>query len=72
MSESDFRDPAAQAEAEDSRARDESVTTADAGSVDDVEGMAAADGLTSSPEVAEHYREMTETGANIRGEGELP
>ena len=72
MSESDFRDTGAQAEAEDSRARDEQVTGADPGPLDDVEGMAAADGLTSSPEVAEHYREMTETGANIRGEGELP
>lgn len=72
MSEPDFRDPGAQAEAEDSRPRDESVTGADAGPTDDTEGMAAADGLTSSPEVAEHYKEMTETGANIRGEGELP
>ena len=72
MAQSDFRDADAKAEAQDSAVRDETVTGADPGPVDDTEGMAAADGLTASPEVGEHYREMTETGANVRGEGELP
>ena len=70
MSESDFRDRGAQDEAEQST-RDEAVTGRDAGPADDLEGIAAADGLTSSPEVAEHYREMSETGADITGEGEI-
>lgn len=71
MSQPDFRDPGARREAERAADRDEAVTGADAGPVDDVEGMAAADGLTASPEVAEHYREMTEKGANIAGEGQI-
>ena len=68
MSESDFRDRGAQDEAEQSRRPDESVTGTDPGPVDDLEGIAAADGLTSSPEVGEHYREMSETHADPRGE----
>ncbi|HVF19370.1 MAG TPA: hypothetical protein VNA14_03910 [Mycobacteriales bacterium] len=71
MSQSDFRDRGAQDEAAQSSRRDEAVNGRDAGPIDDLEGMAAADGLTASPEVAEHYREMTETGANIEGEGEI-
>ena len=68
MSESDFRDRGAQDEAEQSRRPDESVTGANPGPVDDFEGIAAADGLTSSPEVGEHYREMSEAGSDAQGD----
>ena len=71
MSESDFRDRGAQDEAEQSARGDDAVTGRDPATVDDLEGIAAADGLTASPEVAEHYREMSETGADIKGEGEI-
>jgi hypothetical protein len=34
---------------------------------------AAAEALTEEmPSVAEHYEEMTEIGANVKGEGEIP
>ena len=71
MSESDFRSEDARAEAEQSAAQDESVTGRDAGPIDD-ESMAAAEGLEVRPGVAEHYQEMTERGANQRGEGAVP
>jgi hypothetical protein len=32
----------------------------------------AAEGLELDPEVAEHYEEMAERGANQKGEGRLP
>jgi hypothetical protein len=32
----------------------------------------AAEGLEVDPEVAEHYEEMAERGANQEGEGRLP
>jgi hypothetical protein len=31
-----------------------------------------ADSLESDPEVAEHYEEMAERGANQKGEGRIP
>jgi len=71
MSQPDFRDPGVQREAERAATHDEAVTGAETGPVDDLEGRAAADGLTSSPEVAEHYREMTDTGTSGQGEGRI-
>lgn len=71
MSETDFRDGGARDEAARAAAADEAVTGADPGPVDD-EDERAAEGLTPSPGVAGHYREMTERGANQQGEGRLP
>ena len=71
MSETDFRTEDARAEADLAAERDEQVTAADAGPVDD-EGLRAAEGLTTPPGTAEHYREMTERGAHQQGEGKLP
>lgn len=56
MSEPDIR--------EDARAEAEASIDKDA--------MAAADGLKPSSGVGEHYREMTEKGANAKGEGRVP
>lgn len=72
MSEPDFRDAGAEQEAEKSADRDEAVTTANAAGADDEAGIAAAEGLTPREGVGEHYREMTERGANQQGEGQLP
>lgn len=71
MSESDFRTDDARAEAEASATVDESVKGRDAGPIDK-DAMAAADGLKPRPGVEKHYREMTETGANAKGEGRIP
>lgn len=38
----------------------------------DEDAMAKADGLEPRPGVKEHYEEMTEIGANARGEGRVP
>lgn len=35
------------------------------------EEEAIADELTLDPEVAEHYEEMNEIGANVKGEGRI-
>jgi hypothetical protein len=71
VTESDFRSEDARAEAEESAGADESVQGRDAGPIDE-EAMAAADGLTTPPGVKEHYQEMTEIGANLEGEGQIP
>lgn len=41
----------------------------DAGPVDDPEAQAAADGLETPPQVAEHYQDYLEKAANLSGEG---
>ena len=71
MSNSDFRTPDAKKEADAAASRDERVTRAGVGTVDE-DDLATADGLTPSPETAEHYREMTARGAQAKGEGRLP
>jgi hypothetical protein len=71
MSETDFRDQDARAEAEQSAEADESVGIRDAGPIDE-DAMRAADGLTVSEDVKENYREATERGANAQGEGRIP
>jgi len=45
--------------------------TRDAGPIDE-DAVKAAEGLTPRPGVKEHYQEMTEKGANAKGEGRLP
>ncbi|MBL7501404.1 hypothetical protein I6A84_36580 [Frankia sp. CNm7] len=64
----DFRNPDAFAEAEEGRRRDESVTGADGGPVDEA-AMRAADGLITTEEVEAAYREHIERGARQKGEG---
>lgn len=71
MTDHDFRTADAQDEAQTAADRDESATGPDAGPVDE-EAMQRAEGLTASPEVAEHYQEMAEKGANAEGEGRVP
>jgi hypothetical protein len=71
MSEADFRTDDARAEAEVAAAADERVDGRDPGRIDE-DDMAAAEGLTAPPEVAESYREATERGANAQGEGRIP
>ncbi|HEU0130392.1 MAG TPA: hypothetical protein VFQ85_05300 [Mycobacteriales bacterium] len=71
MTESDFRTDDARDEAERAAAADEAVTGGDAGDIDR-EAMERAEGLTVDPEVAENYREATERGANVQGEGAVP
>jgi hypothetical protein len=71
MSSSDFRTEDARAEADLSATQDESVKGRDAGPIDE-DAMKAADGLTTPPGVKEHYKEMTEIGANVPGEGQVP
>ena len=46
-------------------------TSADAGPVDDAEAQAAADGLQTPPEVAEHYADRLEKAAQQQGEGQV-
>ena len=53
-------------EAEDAR------TTAHADREPTPDEEKAAEGLDVDPEVAEHYEEMAERGANQQGEGRLP
>jgi hypothetical protein len=38
----------------------------------DADDMAAAEGLTASPETAKSYEEALERGANQQGEGRVP
>ena len=71
MSEPDFRNQDARAEAEDSAERNQTVTGPDAERVDE-EALAAAEGLAVRPGVEDHYREMTERGAHQHGEGRVP
>jgi len=71
MTESDFRTDDAREEAETAASIDESVQGRDPGPIDE-EAMAAADGLTAKPEVAEHHKEMDRIGANVQGEGQVP
>lgn len=49
-----------------------SEARADAEQQIDEEAMQAAEGLTVSDEVKEHYQEATERGANVEGEGRVP
>ncbi len=72
MSEStsaDYRNADSFKEAEEGRRRDESVTGASSGPVDEAD-MAAADGLTATEEEGAAYRESVERGAHQKGEGE--
>lgn len=71
MTESDFRTDDARAEAQAAATQDEAVKGRDAGPVDE-DAIKAADGLTTRPGVKEHYQEMTDIGANAKGEGRLP
>ncbi|ADP78527.1 hypothetical protein [Pseudofrankia inefficax] len=64
----DFRNPDALAEAKEGRRRDESVTGADGGPIDE-EAMRAADGLTTTAAQDAAYREHLERGAHQKGEG---
>ncbi|OHV33959.1 MULTISPECIES: hypothetical protein [Pseudofrankia] len=64
----DFRNSDAYAEAEEGRRRDESVTGADVGPIDE-DAMRAADGLTTTPAEDAAYREHIERGAHQKGEG---
>jgi hypothetical protein len=66
---SDYRNPDAFAEAEEGRRRDDAVTGASPGPVDEAD-MQAADGLTVTAEEAAAYRESVERGAHQKGEGE--
>jgi len=43
-----------------------------AGGPADTDDMAAAEGLTASPETAKNYEEALERGANQQGEGRVP
>jgi hypothetical protein len=52
--------------------RREAKDTADAGREPTPEEEEAADRNEPDPEVAEHYEEMTERGANQEGEGRVP
>jgi hypothetical protein len=36
------------------------------------EAEAAGDGEGADPEVARHYQEMSEIGAEVKGEGQIP
>jgi hypothetical protein len=69
MSSEDFRTEDERKEAERDRALDESVTGADAGPVDDAEGQAAAEGLSTTPSEERAYKEHVERGAAQKGEG---
>lgn len=71
MTESDFRTNDAREEAETSAPIDEAVQGRDPGDIDE-EAMAAAEGLTASPDVAAHHQEMDRIGADAKGEGRVP
>lgn len=68
MSTEDFRTDDDRQGAEAGRAADESVEGRDGGPFD-ADDAAAAEGLSSTPEQAEHYEEMIEKGAHQVGEG---
>ena len=68
MSTEDFRTKDDEAAAEAGRAADEQVQGRDGGPYD-ADDAAAADGLSATPEQAEHYKEMVEKGARQKGEG---
>jgi hypothetical protein len=69
MSSEDFRTEDERKEAEQDRARDEGVTKADAGPVDDTDSQAAAEGLSTTPSEDRAYTEHIERGAAQKGEG---
>jgi hypothetical protein len=69
MSSEDFRTEDARKEAEQDRARDEAVSKADAGPVDDADSQAAAEGLRTTPSEDRAYNEHIERGAAQKGEG---
>ena len=56
-------------EAEQDRSRDEAVTSADPGPVDDADSQAAAEGLSTTPSEERAYNEHIERGAAQKGEG---
>lgn len=69
MTSEDFRTEDERKEAEQDRARDEVVTKADAGPVDDTDSQAAAKGLSTTPSEERAYNEHIERGAAQKGEG---
>jgi hypothetical protein len=69
MSSEDFRTEDERKEADQDRARDEGVTKADAGPVDDTDSHAAAEGLSTTPSEDRAYKEHIERGAAQKGEG---
>jgi hypothetical protein len=68
MSDSDFRTPDDKKTAHEDELLDEQVTGASSGPIDE-DDMAAADGLTASPEVAASYEDALARGAAQKGEG---
>jgi hypothetical protein len=64
----DFRTPDDAKAAHDDELLDEQVTGASSGPIDE-DDMAAAEGLTVAPEVAESYHEAVVRGAAVQGEG---
>ena len=69
MRSEDFRTEDERKEAQQDRARDEGVTKADAGPVDDTDSQAAAEGLSTTPSEDRAYNEHIERGAAQKGEG---
>jgi len=69
MADREHTRPSRETRAEERR---EAKDTADAGREPTPEEEEAADLNEPDEEVAEHYREMTERGANQKGEGRVP
>jgi hypothetical protein len=67
-SSADFRTPDDAKTAHEDELLDEQVTGASVGPIDEGD-MAAAEGLSVTPEVAESYEESLERGAAQKGEG---